>query len=85
MEAKRAMQLAPVSTNTPTSTAVMGTAIETFAVVGQPDRAFQMIELLLSMPSGREVTVPFLRVWPGFDPLRSDPRFNQLIERFTSK
>jgi hypothetical protein len=34
------------------------------------------------MPAGREVTIPFLRVWPGFDPLRSDPRFDQLLERF---
>ncbi|HUQ46917.1 MAG TPA: protein kinase [Gemmatimonadaceae bacterium] len=82
-EAERAMQIAPISKNSPMATAFMGTAIETFAKVGERDRALQMIELLLSMPSGREVTVPFLRVWPGFDPLRSDPRFAQLLERFT--
>ena len=63
----------------------MGLAIEVFAHVGEFDRAFEMIELLLSMPSGREITVPFLRVWPGFDPLRRDPRFAQLIERFSAK
>jgi hypothetical protein len=44
-----------------------------------------MIELLLTMPSGREATLPFFKVWPGFDPLRNDPRFNQLIARFTVK
>jgi hypothetical protein len=67
------------------ATAFMGLAIEVFAHVGEFDRAFEMIELLLSMPSGREITVPFLRVWPGFDPLRADPRFAKLLERFTIK
>lgn len=84
-EAERSMQIAPIAKNSPLATAFMGIAIETFARVGERDRALQMIELLLSMPSGREVTVPFLRVWPGFDPLRSDPRFGQLLERFTPR
>jgi hypothetical protein len=34
------------------------------------------------MPAGREVTLSYLRVWPGFDPLRADPRFEQLLARF---
>ena len=42
-----------------------------------------MIELLLSMPAGREVSVPLLRLDPTFDPLRGDPRFGALIERFS--
>lgn len=83
--ADRAMQLVPISTNSVNATASMGLAVEVFAHVGEFDRAFEMIELLLSMPSGREVTVPFLRVWPGFDPLRRDPRFAKLIERFSTK
>ena len=83
--ANRAMQLVPISANSLSSTAFMGLAVEVFAHVGEFDRAFEMIELLLTMPSGREITVPFLRAWPGFDPLRSDPRFAQLIERFSVK
>ena len=84
-EAERAIKLVPVSANSMLATAFMGLAIEIFAKVGERDRALQMIELLLSMPSGREITVPFLRAWPGFDPLRSDPRFDELIARFSSK
>jgi hypothetical protein len=29
------------------------------------------------------MTIPFLQVWPGFDPLPSDARFEKLLERFT--
>lgn len=60
----------------------MGVAVEVFGRVGELNEAFKLLELLLAMPAGREVTIPFLRVWAGFDPLRSDPRFDQLLERF---
>ena len=83
-EAEKAMDLVRVTTNNRNATAFMGIAIEVFGRVGETDRAFEMIELLLSMQSGREVTLPFLRVWPGFDPLRGDPRFEQLLERFAT-
>ena len=64
------------------ATAFMGVAVEVFARAGEVDAAFEMLELLLAMPAGREATVAFLRVWPGFDPLRSDTRFDQLVARF---
>ena len=84
-EAERAMEIEPVSKNSRAATAHMGIAVEIFARVGEHDRAFETLELLLSMPSGREASIPFLRVWPGFDPLRSDPRFDQLLDRFSVK
>jgi hypothetical protein len=69
----------------PTSaTAVMGGAVEVFAEVGEIDAAFDLLELLFSMPAGREASVPLLRAWPGFDPLRSDPRFEELLTRFAA-
>ena len=77
--------MVPVNKNSRQATAFMGLAVETFGRVGERDRAFEMIELLLTMPSGREATLPFFKVWPGFDPLRNDPRFDQLIARFTVK
>jgi serine/threonine-protein kinase len=80
--ARRAMEIAPVESNSPGATAFMGMAIEVFALAGEHDEAFKLIELLLSMPAGREVTIPFLRVWPGFDPLRNDPRFDEMLRRF---
>jgi serine/threonine-protein kinase len=81
-EARRAMELVPVGRNTVAATAFMGGAVEVFARAGESDGAMELLELLFSMPAGREVTVAYLRVWPGFDPLRADPRFARLLERF---
>jgi tetratricopeptide (TPR) repeat protein len=81
-EARRAMELAPVAKNSMAAMAFMGGAVEVFGKAGEIDGAMELLELLFSMPAGREVTVAFLRVWPGFDPLRGDPRFDQLLERF---
>jgi hypothetical protein len=63
----------------------MGGAVEVFAAAGEIDASLDLLELLFSMPAGREATVPFLRVWPGFDPLRGDPRFEELLVRFTAE
>lgn len=80
-EADLAIDLSRASSRA--ATAMMGIAIEILGRTGELDRAFEMIELMLSMQSGREITLPFLRVWPGFDPLRKDPRFDELLRRFT--
>jgi hypothetical protein len=54
------------------------------ARVGELDAPLELVESVLAMPAGREVTIPFLRVWPGFDPLRRDPRFEKLLDRFAA-
>ena len=79
-DARRAMELAPPGH--PAASAFMGVAVEVFARAGELDAAFELLELLFAMPAGREVTIQYLRVWPGFDPLRADPRFDQLLARF---
>ncbi|HEY7436466.1 MAG TPA: protein kinase [Methylomirabilota bacterium] len=84
-EARRAMELVPVSSSTVDATGFMGGAVEVFAAAGEIDASLDLLELLFSMPAGREATVPFLRVWPGFDPLRGDPRFEELLVRFTAE
>ncbi len=81
-EAQRAMDLAPVSNVAQSSTAMMAAAVEVFGRVGQLDRAFETLELLLAIPLRRDATLPFLQAWPGFDPLRNDARFKQLIQTF---
>jgi len=83
-EARRAMELAPISRGADIATVVMGGAVEVFAEVGEIDAALELLELLFSMPAGRTVSVALLRVWPGFDPLRKDPRFEELLTRFAA-
>jgi serine/threonine-protein kinase len=82
-EARRAMELVPLASNAPAATAFMGGAVEVFARAGETGAALELIELLFSMPAGREVTIAYLRVWPGFDGLREDPRFEELLARYT--
>jgi serine/threonine protein kinase/TolB-like protein/tetratricopeptide (TPR) repeat protein len=82
-EARAATELAPVSADSPLATAIMGGAVEIYAQLGEVDEALELIELLFAMPAGREVSVPLLRLDPTFDPLRSDPRFDALLVRFS--
>jgi tetratricopeptide (TPR) repeat protein len=82
-EARRAMELVPLASNTPAATAFMGGAVEVFARAGETGAALELLELLFSMPAGREVTIAYLRVWPGFDGLRDDPRFDELLARYS--
>jgi hypothetical protein len=76
-------QLGAVSNGIDVETAFMGGAVEIFARLGEADAALELIELLLTMPAGREISVPLLRLDPTFDPLRSDPRFEALMVRFS--
>jgi DNA-binding SARP family transcriptional activator/TolB-like protein/Tfp pilus assembly protein PilF len=82
-EARKAMEATPLTGDNPAATAVMGSAVEVFIQAGETGAALELLELLLSMPAGREVSVPLLRIDPTYDALRSDPRFDQLIERFS--
>jgi hypothetical protein len=82
-EASLATQIVPISNNSPAAAAFMEGAVEIYAQTGDVDRALELIELLLAMPAGREVSVPLLRIDPTFDPLRRDARFGALINRFS--
>jgi len=43
----------------------------------------ELLELLLGMPAGHEVSVAVLRGNPAYHPLRGNPRFEQLLTRFS--
>ena len=83
IEARRALELVPLSQANPQATAFMGAAVEVFGRIGELDTAFELVELMLAMPAGREITVPWLRISPTFDPLRGDPRLAGLLARFS--
>ena len=48
--------------------------------VGEADKALDLIDKLLSMPC--ELSVGLLRLDPVWDPLRDNPRFQALLEKY---
>jgi serine/threonine-protein kinase len=57
-------------------------AAEVYLMVGQYDAALGQLEYLLSIPS--YLSVSLLRIDPMWDPLRDDPRFQALLERYAN-
>jgi tetratricopeptide (TPR) repeat protein len=83
--AQRAMALAPISADIIRATCFMGGAAEIFAALGENAAAIQLLDRLLQMPAGREASVPLLRVDPAYDRLRGDPRFERMLERYSTR
>jgi tetratricopeptide (TPR) repeat protein len=84
-EARRAMALVLVTADAQSRTATMGGAAEICARAGDFDGAFGLLEELLSMPAGREVSVAMLRVDPTWDPMRRDSRFESLLAKHSTR
>ena len=77
--AERSMQLLPESVDAFDGPMMTILAAQTYGTIGENDRALALIEHLLTVPNG--LTVPTLRIDPMYDPLRSDPRFEQLLAK----
>ena len=79
-EGKRATELKPESKDAfdgPMYTVAMA---QIYAWLGERDQALQLIEHSLSTPNG--LTPAILKLDPQWDPLRDDPRFEALINRY---
>ena len=82
-EGRKAVELVPESEdafNGPQTTAALA---EIYAWVGENDEAFRLIDHLLQVPSFMSVEV--LKLDPVWDPLRKDPRFQALIDKYAAK
>jgi hypothetical protein len=51
--------------------------VEILAGLGETDRAFEWLD----MYEEHSMFVTFLKMEPSFDPLRSDPRFTELLKK----
>jgi tetratricopeptide (TPR) repeat protein len=51
-----------------------------YTILGENEAALDQIEYLLSNPSW--ISAPFLEMDPRWDPLRDDPRFQTLLEKY---
>ncbi len=76
--AKEAVDHLPASRDAVDGAEFVRLLAETYATVGEPDKAIDQLEYLLSVPSS--VSVSLLNVDPVWDPLRGNPRFERLIQ-----
>jgi tetratricopeptide (TPR) repeat protein len=82
-EGKRAVQLLPESQDALDGPKMSLALAQIYAWTGESDEALQLLDRSLSTPNG--ITVSFLKLDPIWEPLRSDPRFQALIDRHEAK
>src|SRR5881398_1299970 len=82
-EARRATELLPESKDAFGGPEITAGVAEVYATLGDNDRAIEVLDGLLSRPSA--VTVEGLKVNPIWDPLRSDPHFQELLQKYGGK
>jgi hypothetical protein len=84
-EATRTISVMPASRTVVLGTTAMKRAAEIYArMPDHRDQATQLIDSLMRMPAGREVSAAFLRVDPAWNSMRAVPQFQQLIARYSN-
>jgi TolB-like protein len=79
-EAKRATELLPESVDAFKGPDMTQTLAEVYAIVGEQEKAIDLLDGLLSRPSA--VTVATLKFIPVWGPLRDNPRFIELLKKY---
>jgi TolB-like protein/Flp pilus assembly protein TadD len=81
-EGKRAVELLPESQDAFDGPLVTASLAEIYTWVGEHDEAFRLLDHLLRIPNG--LVIPMLKLDPAWDPLRKDPRFQALIDKYAA-
>jgi len=79
-EGQLAVKLLPVSEDAIDGTLLERNLAEIYCMIGKYDQAIEKLDYLLSIPS--KVSVPYLRIWPEYAPLRELPQFQALLEKY---
>lgn len=82
-EGKRAIELAPESKDAFEGPQYVVDLARVCARVGEKDQALQLLEHSLNTLNG--ITIPLMKLDPAWDPLRNDPRFQALIDKYGAK
>jgi tetratricopeptide (TPR) repeat protein len=82
-EAQRATELQPETKDAFGGPEITEGVAQVHAILGENDRAIEILGGLLSRPSA--VTVQALSINPIWDPLRNDPGFQALLSKYASK
>ena len=77
------MELLPESEDAYSGPPISAALAEIYACTGEHDQALALIDHLLEVPHG--LSIPILKLDPVWDPLRKDPRFQTLIDKYVVK
>jgi TolB-like protein/Flp pilus assembly protein TadD len=82
-EGKRAVELLPESQDALDGPKVTAALAEIYACTGEFDEAFRLLDHLFAVPN--DLTIPMFKLDPAWDPLRKDPRYQALIDKYAPK
>jgi tetratricopeptide (TPR) repeat protein len=82
-EGKRAVELLPESQDALDGPQATANLAQIYVWTGEFDEAFRLLDHLFAVPS--HLTVPMLKLDPGWDALRQDPRYQALIDKYGPK
>src|SRR5215469_7500035 len=83
-EGERAVELTPVSKNAIEGATLVRYLAVIYAWAGDKDRAIQRLAETTYLP-GSHISYGYLRLHPLWDPLRSDPRFQAIVDSLAPK
>jgi serine/threonine-protein kinase len=81
-EGNQAVSICPVSKDAMAGPTYVDDLARMYVVVGEYDSAIDKLDYLMSIPAGSVVSLASLEKDPIWDPLRDQPRFKQLIEKY---
>jgi len=82
-EAKHAVDLMPLSKDAYDGALVLEGLAQVYTWTNEPDRAIELLQKLVAMPS--YVNYARLKLFPMWDPLRGDPRFQKIVNSLAPK
>jgi serine/threonine protein kinase len=78
-EARRAIEMRPISEDLEDGPVIARNVAVVYAWANQSDMAFEQLNVLIKMPSYIFLTYGDLKTDPAWGPLRKDPRFDKLL------
>ncbi len=82
-EGKKGVELLPISKEAWRGSYRLKDMAIIYTMVGDHDAAIELLNQLLANPS--YVSVAFLKIDPTWDPLRDDPKFQQLLHKYSKE
>jgi len=82
-EGQKAMAMDPTSKDPLDGPEAEYAMAQIYAFLGDADHAIPILKRLLQIPAGQVITSGLLRLDPIWDPIRNDPRFQELAVKKT--